>query len=177
MKPIQCGPQHSEAIRAIFNDAILNSTALYDYTLYDYKPRTPVMMETWFAVKAKGNYPILGFENDQGELMGFASYGPFRAFPAYKYSVEHSVYVDARFRGRGIGRQLLTRIIEAAQAQDYHMMIGAIDAANAVSIALHRSLGFTHCGSIKQAGFKFGRWLDVDFYQLILPTPAQPVDG
>ena len=181
MKTIQCGPQHSEAIRTILNDAILHTTALYDYL-----PRTPEMMETWFAAKVKGNYlagqvkanyPIIGLENEAGELMGFASYGIFRAWPAYKYSIEHSVYVDARFRGFGVGRQLMRQLIEDAQAQGYHMMIGGIDATNTASLALHRSLGFTHCGTIKQAGFKFGRWLDPDFYQLILPTPEHPLDG
>ena len=72
---------------------------------------------------------------------------------------------------------MLAEIIEAAKSQQFHTMIGGIDADNAASIALHRSLGFTHCASIKQAGFKFGRWLDLEFYQLLLPTPARPVDG
>ena len=78
------------------------------------------------------------------------------------------MYVDARFRGQGVGRVLLEAIIAAAEKQDYHVMVGGIDAANAVSIRLHESLGFTHCGTVKQAGFKFGRWLDLAFYQLIL---------
>ena len=171
-RQIACGPAQSEAIRAIFNDAILNSTALYDY-----HPRTPDMMDAWFAAKARGGYPVIGLETAAGELMGFASYGPFRAWPAYKYSIEHSVYVDARFRGQGVGRRLMHLVIEAAQAQGYHMMIGGIDAENAASIALHQSLGFSRCASIRHAGFKFGRWLDLDFYQLILPTPAAPQDG
>ncbi len=172
MKIIRCDPGHSGAILAIFNDAIANSTALYDY-----KPRTPEMMRTWFEAKAKGNYPVIGAVDDTGELLGFASYGPFRAWPAYKYSVEHSIYVDARFRGRGLGKVLLREVIAAAAAQDYHMLIGGIDAANAVSIALHLKAGFTRCASIKQAGFKFGRWLDLEFYQLLLPTPTEPKDG
>ena len=172
MKLIHCGPKHAEGILAILNEAILSSTALYDY-----KPRTSEMMADWFAAKAKGNYPVIGVENDAAELMGFASYGAFRTWPAYKYSVEHSVYVDARFRGRGIGRLLMERLIEAAQRQDYHMMIGGIDAANQASIALHKGLGFTQCASVKQAGFKFGHWLDLEFYQLVLPTPKSPVDG
>jgi phosphinothricin acetyltransferase len=164
--------RHSAAILAIFNDAIANSTALYDY-----QPRAPESMKPWFDAKAKGNYPVIGVESEAGELMGFASYGPFRAWPAYKYTVEHSIYVDVRFRGRGLGRLLLKEIVAAAQSQDYHVMVGGIDAANAVSIKLHESLGFTHCGTVKHAGFKFGRWLDLAFYQLILRTPAAPVDG
>jgi L-amino acid N-acyltransferase len=173
MQIVPCTHQrHADAILAIFNDAILNSTALYDY-----KPRTKEMMTAWFDAKAKGNFPVIGLENESGELMGFASLGAFRAFPAYKYTAEHSVYVDARFRGQGIGKRLLQEIINAAQRQDFHVMVGAIDASNTVSIRLHESLGFTPCGIIRQAGFKFNRWLDLAFYQLILSTPSEPRDG
>ena len=172
MKIIRCDPTHASAILAILNEAIANSTALYDY-----QARTPAMMQTWFEAKTKGRFPVIGAVDDAGELLGFASYGTFRAWPAYKYTVEHSVYVDTRFRGQGLGQTLLREIITDATAQDYHMLIGGIDAANTASIALHRRLGFAHCASIKQAGFKFGHWLDLEFYQLILSSPAQPVDG
>ena len=173
MNIIGCDEQrHSAAILNILNEAIVNSTALYDY-----KPRTAESMATWFEAKAKGRYPVIGVENEHGELMGFASYGPFRAWPAYKYTVEHSVYVDSRFRGQGVGRALLGAVILAAERQDYHVMVGGIDATNAVSIKLHESLGFKNCGIVKHAGFKFGRWLDLAFYQLILRTPSAPVDG
>jgi len=172
MRIIQCEEdRHAEAILAIFNDAIVNSTALYDY-----KPRTRDMMARWFDTKRKGSFPVIGIENDGGELMGFASYGTFRAWPAYKYTVEHSVYVDARFRGNGVGKRLLGEVIAAAQAQNYHVLVGVIDAANSVSIHLHESLGFSHSGGIRHAGFKFGRWLDIVFYQLILSTPDEPKD-
>jgi len=173
MTIIQCDPErHAAAILSIFNEAIVSSTALYDY-----KPRTAEMMQAWFEAKAKGNFPVLGVPGPGGELMGFASFGSFRAWPAYKYSVEHSVYVDARFRGRGVGRRLLAEVIATARSQDYHVLIGAIDAANQPSRALHERLGFTHCGTLRQVGFKFGRWLDLSFYQLILATPLQPIDG
>ena len=173
MKIIACEPQrHSAAILAIFNDAIANSTALYDY-----RPRAAESMVGWFEAKSRGRYPVIGVEDEHGELMGFASFGPFRAWPAYKYTVEHSVYVDARFRGQGVGRALLGAAILAAEQQDYHVMVGGIDAANAISIKLHESLGFKSCGIVRHAGFKFGRWLDLAFYQLMLETPAHPVDG
>lgn len=173
MQVIACDRQrHAPAILAIFNDAIRNSTALYDY-----QPRTLETIAQWFDTKSRGNFPVIGVENDAGELMGFGSYGTFRAWPAYKYSVEHSVYVDARFRGQGAGKRLLREIIGAAQRQEYHTLIGGIDASNAVSIRLHEALGFVPCGTIRQAGFKFSRWLDLAFYQLILKTPAHPVDG
>lgn len=172
MRIIQCDQErHAGSILAIFNEAILNSTALYDY-----KPRTLEMMAAWFEAKAKGSYPVIGVENDAGELMGFATYGMFRERPAYKYSVEHSVYVDTRFRGRGIGGRLLQEVIAAARAQDYHLLVGGIDAENSVSIRLHEKFGFSYCGTVRQAGFKFGRWLDLVFYQLILSTPANPHD-
>lgn len=173
MKIVSCEPaRHSAAILAIFNDAIANSTALYDY-----RPRAPESMVAWFDNKARGPYPVIGVENDAGELMGFASFGPFRAWPAYKYTIEHSIYVDARFRGRGLGRVLLTQIVAAAERQEFHVMVGGIDAANAISIKLHESLDFTHCGTVRHAGFKFGRWLDLAFYQRILRTPSAPIDG
>ncbi|MEO8063288.1 MAG: N-acetyltransferase family protein [Pseudomonadota bacterium] len=173
MNLMTCEPRrHAAAILAIFNEAIANSTALYDYAL-----RTDADMTAWFADKAARGHPVIVAENDAGELMGFATFGQWRVRPAYKYTVEHSVYVDTRFRGQGAGRVLLGAIVDAATRQDFHVLIGGIDAANAVSIKLHESLGFTHCGTVKQSGFKFGRWLDVAFYQRILATPAAPVDG
>jgi L-amino acid N-acyltransferase len=172
MNLVRCDRRHAPAILEIFNDAILTSTALYDY-----KARTPEMMEAWFSAKEKGNYPVVGLESEEGVLLGFASYGAFRAWPAYKYSVEHSVYVHRDQRGRGLGKRLLGEIISVARAQQYHVMIGGIDSSNTPSIQLHLGFGFKHCASIKEAGFKFGRWLDLAFYQLILPTPDQPVDG
>jgi len=173
MRIVQCDyARHAEAILGIFNEAIANTTALYDY-----KPRTMETMTAWFEAKARGKYPVIGLENDDKELMGFASYGQFRTQPAYKYTVEHSVYVNVLYRRRGLGQKLLLEAIAAAKRQDYHVLVGAIDAANSGSIALHERVGFTPCGIIRQAGFKFGRWLDLAFYQLVLNTPAQPVDG
>ncbi len=167
---IECDRTHSAEILAIFNDAILNTTALYDY-----KPRTMAMMDAWFDVKAKGNYPVIGAVDDGGRLLGFATYGVFRERPAYKYTAEHSVYVDKECRGRGVGRTLLEALIARARAQDYHVLVGGIDADNAISIELHKKFGFTFCGEIREVGFKFGRWLHLVFYQLILDTPKHPL--
>jgi len=172
MKIIACDSSYADPIRQIFNHAILHSTALYDYS-----PRTPEMMTNWFETKRKGNFPVIGVVADDGMLMGFGSYGTFRAWPAYKYTVEHSLYVMENCRGRGIGKVLLQEIISHARAQNYHVLVGGIDSANAISVRLHQRLRFVHTGTIRQVGFKFGRWLDLDFYQLILETPAQPVDG
>jgi L-amino acid N-acyltransferase len=173
MKIVRCDYQrHAKPILAIFNEAIAHSTALYDY-----KPRTLEMMAAWFETKRKGEYPVIGVQDEVGDLLGFASYGSFRAWPAYKYTVEHSVYVDERFRGQGIGTRLLKETIAAAQGQNYHVLVGCIDGANVASVRLHEAAGFTYCGRVRQAGFKFGRWLDLLFYQLVLTTPTHPIEG
>ena len=164
--------RHADAILAIFNDAILTSTALYVY-----EPRNLAFMESWFLNKRNDGFPIVGLEAENGELMGFASYGAFRAWPAYKYSVEHSVYIAKPHRGKGIGETLMRALIERARQAQVHIMVGGIDAANSGSIAMHQKLGFRHAGTINEAGFKFGRWLDLAFYQLTLNTPLTPVDG
>lgn len=173
MQFVQCTQAaHAGAILEIFNEAIANSTALYDY-----KPRPPESMVGWFSAKEAGRFPVIGAADEAGTLLGFASYGTFRAWPAYKYSVEHSVYVHKDHRGQGLGLALMRELIAAARAQDYHVMVGGIDMANAASIALHEKLGFRHAGTIREAAFKFGRWLDLGLYQLVLETPARPSDG
>lgn len=173
MNIIDCNfDRHAAAILDIFNDAIINSTALYEY-----HPRTMQTMESWFHTKVQNSHPIVGVESIDGELLGFASYGAFRAWPAYKYSVEHSVYVHPKCRGKGVGTILMKQLIRRAAESDYHMMVGGIDIDNQASIALHEKLGFVPAGIIRQAGFKFNRWLDLAFYQLIMSTPRQPVDG
>lgn len=173
MKIVTCNRErHAAAILDILNEAIVHSTAIYDY-----RPRASESMAGWFDAKEKGHFPVIGIEDDAGELLGFVSYGTFRAWPAYKYSVEHSVYVHKDRRGQGLGRLLMQELITVARQQNYHCMIGGIDMRNAGSIALHEQLGFTHAGTIRQAGFKFGEWLDLGFYQLLLDAPAQPVDG
>ncbi|MBJ6751059.1 N-acetyltransferase [Geomonas sp. Red421] len=164
--------QHGNAILEIFNDAIVHSTALYEY-----KPRTRQFMQNWFEAKSTGGFPVIGIEDGAGALLAFGSYGTFRAFPAFKYTVEHSVYVHKDHRGRGLGRTVMQELIAAARESDVHAMIGGIDATNSGSIALHEQLGFKHVGTLPQVGFKFGRWLDLAFYQLLLDTPAHPIDG
>ena len=173
MKLVTCThAAHAGAILDILNDAIVHSTALYDYV-----PRPPEAMVGWFRGKDEKGYPVIGLESDAGELMGFASYGPFRAFPAYKYTVENAVYVHRDHRGQGLGKVLLRELVARARSQDYHVIVAGIDMDNATSIALHESAGFTHAGTIPHAGFKFGRWLDLGFWRLQLDTPREPRDG
>ena len=171
MEIIYCESNYSGQILDIFNDAILNSTALYDY-----QPRTLENMKSWFEVKNKHHFPVIGITNEAGELLAFGSYGTFRAWPAYKYTVEHSLYVQKDHRGKGLGKIILTEIIKNATRQDYHCLVAGIDSTNQTSIALHESVGFEYSGTIKHAGYKFAKWLDLAFYQLILPTPLHPTE-
>lgn len=161
--------RHAAAILDLLNDAIVTSTAVYDY-----QPRPPSAMAPWFATKRAQGFPVLGLQDEAGTLLGFASYGTFRAWPAYHHTVEHSIYVHRDHRGQGHARTLLLALIDAARAHDRHVMIGGIDADNAASLALHRSLGFDTCGTLRQVGYKFGRWLDLVFVQKLLDTPRQP---
>jgi L-amino acid N-acyltransferase len=173
MRFINCTYEsHAGAILDIFNEAIVNSTALYDY-----QPRQPESMLGWFETKENGKFPVIGAIDRFDRLLGFASYGTFRNWPAYKYSIEHSVYIHQDHRRKGIGLALMQQLILAATEQQYHTMIGGIDMTNSSSIALHQKLGFTHAGTIQHAGFKFGHWLDLGFYQLLLKTPIEPIDG
>lgn len=169
---VECSEaRHASAILDILNDAIVTSTAVYEY-----RPRPPDSMGPWFATKQAHGFPVLGLEDDGGTLLGFASYGSFRAWPAYHQTVEHSIYVQRDHRGQGHARRLLVALMQAAQARDRHVMVGGIDADNAASLALHRSLGFETCGTIRHAGWKFGRWLDLVFVQCILATPTQATE-
>jgi L-amino acid N-acyltransferase YncA len=163
---------HARETLDILNEAIVNSTAIYDY-----RARVLASMGAWFQAKEAGGYPVIGAIGEVGQLLGFATYGVFRAWPAYKYSVEHSVYVHREHRGQGIGLALMKQLIDSARSKQYHVLIGGIDLTNRSSIALHEKLGFFHAGTIQHAGFKFGRWLDLAFYELILDTPADLVEG
>lgn len=149
-------------ISKIYNDAILNTTAIYAY-----EPKTEAEMKQWFSDKQKAGCPLFVYEEDH-KVVAFATFGPFRAHPAYHYTIEHSIYVHPSYRKKGIASTLLDILIKEAKEQNYETMIGVIDSANQSSIALHQRFGFHFCGQLKKVGFKFNRWLDVDFYQLIL---------
>ncbi|MFC4355631.1 GNAT family N-acetyltransferase [Chryseomicrobium palamuruense] len=167
----QATPSDLEAILTIYNDAIVNTTAVYSYHAQTLEDR-----KVWFVQKQTDGYPVIVYEVE-GNVAGFATFGPFRAWPAYKYSIEHSVYVSSDFRKRGIGRALLQELIRLARADEYKTLVAGIDATNEQSILLHKNLGFTHSGTIRNAGYKFERWLDLAFYQLDLEGPKNPEEG
>jgi L-amino acid N-acyltransferase YncA len=143
----------------IYNHAVLYTTASYDLE--------PVSLETrleWFDRKREADWPVLVIEDGTG-VMGWATYGPFREKHGYAGTVEHSVYIRDGLRGRGLGRALMTALIEDARAAGFHVMVGGVDAANADSLAFHARLGFVQVAHFRQVGRKFGRWLDLAFMQ------------
>lgn len=150
------------SVLAIVNHEILHSTSIYDY-----KPRTITDQEAIFIEKQNKNLPFIVAEKD-GMVVGFGTYGPFRFKEAYKFTVEHSVYVHKDYTGNGIGSTLLKELIEIAKLQKIHTMIGVIDSENMGSISFHERLGFKRAGQLKETGYKFDRWLDSVFVQLIL---------
>jgi len=109
-------------------------------------------------------------------VLGFASYGPFRAWPAYKYSVELSVYVAPDAWRRGLGTELVRAVVADARARDLHVVMAGITADNEISLRLHERLGFREVARIPEVGYKFGKWLDLKFLQLTLEGPSAPTE-
>ena len=154
--------QDCPAILDIINDAILNSTALYDYNI-----RTLTTQEAIFEEKLQKGFPVIVAESNN-EVVGFGYYSEFRFREAYKFTVEHSVYANKNAIGKGIGKLLLNELIERAKKQKLHTMIGVIDSENTNSIDFHKKFDFEEVGFIKESGFKFDRWLHSVIVQKIL---------
>jgi L-amino acid N-acyltransferase YncA len=155
------------AITAIYNEVLLNSTAIYRD-----EPATLAERQEWWRARKQQNYPTL-IACDGDSVIGFASFGDFRAWPGYRYTVEHSVHVDAARRGQGAGSALLKALIPRAAALGKHVMIGGIDADNIASLRFHERLGFERVAHFKEVGFKFGRFLDLIFVQLAIGGSPQ----
>lgn len=151
------------AVLEIYNEAILNTTATYDY-----EPHTLAERTAWFEERQREGYPVLAAEDEEGGLVGWASLGRFRERYGYRFTVEDSIYVAAERRGQGIGKRLLAALIEAAREKGYHAIIAGIDAEMEVSVRLHAAFGFEKVGHVKEVGYKFDRWLDVIFMELLL---------
>jgi L-amino acid N-acyltransferase YncA len=154
------------AMLAIYNDAVVTTTAVYDY-----KPRSAEQQVAWFQVKREQNLPVLVAEVGD-TVVGFASYGPFRPWPAYLHSVENSLYVAPERRGRGIGSMLLPALIQRAADRGLHTMIAGIDTTNKASLRLHAKFGFARVAQFREVGWTFERWLDLAFLQLMLGKRA-----
>ena len=151
-----------QSILEIINYNILNSTALYDYKTRDFETQKTILED-----KINKGFPVFVAECD-GKLVGFGMYSEFRFREAYKFTVEHSVYVSPNEMGKGIGKMIMAQLIIQAKAQGFHTMIGVIDSENKSSITFHEQFGFKTVGIIKESGYKFDRWLDSVFMQLLL---------
>lgn len=149
-------------ILEINNHEILHSTVNYDYD-----PKTLEFQKSWFQEKIEKGFPIIVVTVDQ-KVMGFATYGTFRPKPAYKFTVEHSIYLHHKARGKGVGKQLMHELIRLAKKDGYHLMVGGIDSTNLDSLEFHKRLGFQEIGRFKEVGRKFDKWLDLIFVQLPL---------
>jgi phosphinothricin acetyltransferase len=155
-----------EQVLAIYNEVIRNTTAVYSDAEFD-----AVSGRNWFETKLASGFPFL-VARDAAGVAGFGAFGAFRAWPCYRHSVEHSVHVRSDRRGQGIGRALLQELMTRAAVMGKHVMVAGIDAENSASLRLHESLGFSRVGRFNEVGFKFGRWLDLEFMQCIIPPPT-----
>ncbi|MBF7096668.1 GNAT family N-acetyltransferase [Alkalibacter mobilis] len=149
-------------ILRIFNYNIKNTTAVYHYD-----ERSPEEMRHWFDLKIQQGFPVI-VEEMEGEVVGFATFGTYRPFRGFDKTVEHSIYVDAEYRGRGIGKKLLFALMDLAKEKRFHIMVAYIDSENAVSLKIHENAGFFYCGKIKEAGYKFEKFLDLVIMQYFL---------
>ena len=150
------------AILDIYNDAILNTTAVYSN-----EPHTLQMRKDWYNDRLKNNFPVFVADADS-VVAGFSSFGHFRQAAGYAYTVEISVYVAIPYRGKGVSKLLIGALVARAGEMNLHALIAGISADNEISINLHESLGFKEVAYLKEVGYKFGHWLDLKFFQLLL---------
>lgn len=162
-------PADLPGIRAIYNDAVLNTTAIWNEQPVDLANR-----QAWFDGRQAQGYPIIVAVDEAGGVAGYASFGDWRPFEGFRHTVEHSVYIHAEQRGHGLGPMLMAALVERARQCGKHVMVAAIESGNAASIRLHEKLGFKVTGEMPQVGVKFGRWLDLTFMQLVLNPGALP---
>ncbi|GAA1394899.1 N-acetyltransferase family protein [Luteococcus peritonei] len=151
-----------ERITTIYNEAGVGTTASYDLD-----PVTVDERRAWWQHKSAQGHPVLVAEVD-GQVLGFAAYGSFRDKAGYARTVEHSVYVAEGARAAGIGRMLMTALVDRARGDGMHVMVGVLDADNEASVSFHERLGFVEAGRLHQVGRKFDRWLDAVFVELVL---------
>lgn len=146
---------------------ILNFNILHSTALYDYHPRTLEQQIAIFEDKLKKDFPVIVATIDE-KVVGFGYYSEFRFREAYRFTVEHSVYVDNHFHGKGIGKVIMTHLIALAKTQKLHTMIAVIDSENQSSVTFHEQFGFKTIAVLKETGFKFDRWLHSQIMQLML---------
>jgi phosphinothricin acetyltransferase len=155
-------PSDAPAVREIINDSILHTSHNYDY-----HPKSLEEVDLLFAEKIKDGFPVLIGEVN-GEVLGYATYGKFRAKPGYSKTLEHSIYLNEKAQGKGLGSEMMSQLIGKAKEQGYHMMIAGMDSENLGSYRFHSRLGFRETARMPEVSFKFGQWLTLVFMQLKL---------
>jgi len=143
---------------------LLNQEIRTGLAIWRYEERDPAEIENLIQIRLTAGCAAYIAERNQ-EIIGWASYGPFRAGEGYGQTMEHSVHVASAHRRSGIGRQLMTRLLDHADAAKVHAMIGAIESTNTASIALHAQFGFVEVGRLPEIGWKFDRWLSLILMQ------------
>lgn len=167
--------QDISAITEIYNEAVENGKAIWNEVVVGNEDR----VEWWRERTGKG-FPVLVIEDDEessdsyGDVVGYATYGRFRGYHGYRYTVEHSVYIRSDQRGKGVAMPLMERLIERAKEGGQHVLVAAIESTNQPSIRLHEKLGFEMVGEMKEVGIKFGEWLDLVLMQLKLNDDPAP---
>ncbi len=151
------------AILEIYNEAVLNTTATYDYD-----PRTLEHRVAWFEDHEKHDYPVFVAVVEDDRIAGWSSLNRYHDRNGYQFTTENSVYVAADQRGKGVGTLLMPPLIQAARERGLHAILAGIDAQNEASIRLHVNFGFEKVAHFRQVGFKFGRWLDVVYMERLL---------
>ncbi len=153
------------AISAIYNDAVLKTTATYDY-----EPEPLSRREAWFEEHRQMGLPIFVTTTASGTVTGWSSLSPFHRRPGFRFTVENSIYVAEEYRGQGLGSALMEPLISAGIQLGLHSIIAAVDASNQISVRLHQRFGFQEIGRFPEVGYKFDRWLDVLYLQRRLST-------
>ncbi len=151
------------AIREIYNDAVLNTTASADY-----EPRSLESRYAWFDEHEREGYPIFVAQTDAGEIVGWSSLSRYKERIGYQYSTENSIYVRPAWRGRGVGKLLMPPLLDAARAMGMHAILAGISGDNEASLKLHAQFGFEKVAHFKETIYKFGQWLDVVYMEKLL---------
>ena len=154
-------------IVAIYNEVIASSTAIYSY-----EPVTLADRQEWWRVRTAQGYPVL-VAADSAAVLGFATFGDFRAWPGYRFTVEGTVHMHSATRGQGLGTVLLRAILERASALGKHVMIAGVDAENTASLRFLERFGFERAGHLREVGYKFDRFRDLVFLQYWITPPKK----
>lgn len=155
-----------EQITAIYNDVLKNTTAIYND-----RPATVEERISWWRSRLAQGYPVLVAEDD-GTIAGFATFGDFRAWPGYRYTVEGTVHIHSDARGKGVGTDLLKAILARAKMLGKHVMIAGVDSENTASLRFLERFGFERAGHLREVGYKFDRFLDLVFLQYWISPPT-----